>query len=730
MPPLPLLPLLLAPWFPFSAPTPAAASPPPAREDRTSTALAAALAAPAPAPPDGRTSRCRTLNDTHEFHPPPTLAAWATRAESLRRRILVAAGLWPMPPRPPVEADVHGRLEGQGYSIERVSFPSRPGFLVTGSLYRPTGHGDGPHAAVLSPHGHFRDGRFCVRTDEEVAKERQRGWESDPVAARHHLQARCVQLARMGCVVFHYDMVGYADARQLPHGAGFGDVESELRLRSAFGVQTWNSLRALDFLAGLPDVDPTRIGVTGASGGGTQTFILCAIDERPAAAFPAVMVSTGMQGGCVCENASYLRIGTNNVELAALFAPRPLGLTGADDWTREIETKGYPELKALYTLFGEPEHVFAKCFPTFEHNYNRHARELMYAWFDRHLRLGLSAPPRESPFEGFPPAALTVFDADHPRPEAIADASELWSCTEAPLAALLAGRARGEDRLASRGEWDHGELRRVVGGALEVMVDDGRPGAAAVRAEVRRETVGESLVERALVLGRKDTDEAVSALLVTPRNWSGCVVVSVAAKGRRELLEQRTPDAYDAFDWHVALLESGAALLLPDVLLAGEEGARLAVHEGNHARYAGYTWGYNRTLCAERVRDVLTAVAYARGLPGATSVRLAGLGDAGPWVILARALAGEEVARMVAAPAWTFAAIDSLDDPNFLPGALRYGDLPHFLALGAPGAIRILGPFDHAVVRDAYAGHPDVAETFGVDAALGPDLARWLVRAP
>jgi cephalosporin-C deacetylase-like acetyl esterase len=108
----------------------------------------------------------------------------------------------------------------------------------------------------------------------------------------------------MGCVVFFYDMVGVADSLPIGHRQGFLDVQAELRLQNFMGLQTFNSIRALDFLLSLPDVDPQRIGVTGASGGGTQTFILCAIDDRPAAAFPAVMVSTAMQGGCICENCS------------------------------------------------------------------------------------------------------------------------------------------------------------------------------------------------------------------------------------------------------------------------------------------------------------------------------------------------------------------------------------------------------------------------------------------
>ena len=129
--------------------------------------------------------------------------------------------------------------------------------------------------------------------------------------------------------------------------------------------------------------------MTGASGGGTQTFILAAIDPRPAAAFPAVMVSTAMQGGCTCENASYLRIGTGNVEIAALIAPRPLGMTAADDWTKEIATKGLPELKAHYRMLGVEDRVMAKPLLQFPHNYNYASRAVMYQFFNKHLKLGL-----------------------------------------------------------------------------------------------------------------------------------------------------------------------------------------------------------------------------------------------------------------------------------------------------------------------------------------------------
>src|SRR5205085_213867 len=206
---------------------------------------------------------------------------------------------------------------------------------------------------------------------QAAAESVKTGSEPDLDRGRFFMQAIPVTLARLGFVVFQYDMVGVGDSTAIPHAKGFADAEGELRLQSAMGLQTWNSIRALDFILSLPEVDAHRIGVTGASGGGTQTFMLCAVDDRPAVAFPAVMVSTAMQGGCVCENASYLRVGAGNIDLAGIFAPKPLGMSGANDWTIDIETKGLPELKALYKLYDAEDKVLAKCFPQFGHNYNQ-----------------------------------------------------------------------------------------------------------------------------------------------------------------------------------------------------------------------------------------------------------------------------------------------------------------------------------------------------------------------
>src|SRR5262249_20971322 len=181
------------------------------------------------------------------------------------------------------------------------------------------------------------------------------------------------------------------------------------------------------------------------------------------------------QGGCVCENAPYLRQGTGNVEIAGLFAPKPLGMSGANDWTKEIESKGLPELKALYRLYDAEERVMARCFPQFGHNYNQVSREVMDNWFNTHLRLGLPEPVREQPFVPVPPAELSVFDADHPRPK-----DEVGA--EGVKKYLTEQSERQMQALAPRDVASLAEFRRVVGSALRVMVHDALPAADQVQA--------------------------------------------------------------------------------------------------------------------------------------------------------------------------------------------------------------------------------------------------------
>jgi dienelactone hydrolase len=672
-------------------------------------------------PADRRLTTVRTLDDKDfDLRPPTTLAAWKARREALREQVLVANGLWPMPARGPITATIHGRIDRDGYAVEKVFFASMPGHYVTGNLYTPRDKDgnlpEGKLPGVLSPHGHWRNGRFFdageVKAKEQVAQKAEKTVEG----GRYPLQARCAQLARMGCVVFHYDMVGRADSKAIAHEA-FAGVEADLRLQGLMGLQTFNSLRALDFLAGLPKVDTKRLALTGASGGGTQTFILGAIDDRPAVAFPAVMVSTQMQGGCVCENCSYLRVGTGNVELAALFAPKPMAMTGANDWTIHIERRGLPELKKVYKLYGAEDKVAAKCWPMFDHNYNQPAREMMYEWFNKHLDLKQPTPIHEKAFVPVPPAQLTVFDAQHPVP---AD-----SASEATLRkTLTAASDKQIDALRPTDAKSFDEYRRVFGTALRVMTGTSLPKADEVESKVDAGSKRSDFAHKGTI-GRRGQGEEVPYLWMQRHKFNGTVVVWIDPIGCDSLL-----DGGKLAETR-AILDSGAAILAIDVLGTGK--LKFPKAPAVNPKFAGFTFGYNRPLLGQRVHDILTAIAFAHKQEGVKTVHLLGRGKAGPWAMLARALAGKSVTRLAAdVDHFLFDRVKSADDEMMLPGAVKYGGLGALAALGAPGEAYLhnhrgsgTGKWTKAVYAAAGASDKVVRSNVAVE---DKKLIVWLLR--
>lgn len=292
-----------------------------------------------------------------------TLAQWETRKSALRKQILFAAGLLPMPERTPLNPNIFGRIEREDYTIEKVYLETLPGCYLGGNLYRPLKR-PGKLPAVAKPHGHWNYGRL----------------EHQPLSSTPALG---VNMARQGYVVFAYDMVGYNDTIQTPHA--FGGPAEHLWSFGPLGLQLWNSMRAVDFLESLPYVDSERITMTGASGGGTQTFLLTAVDDRVAVSAPVNMVSAIMQGGSPCENAPGLRVGAFNVEFAAMMAPRPMLLVSATgDWTKNAPKDEFPAIRGIYSLYGAGDSVEGVQFDA-PHNYNQDSREAVYGFFGRHV---------------------------------------------------------------------------------------------------------------------------------------------------------------------------------------------------------------------------------------------------------------------------------------------------------------------------------------------------------
>lgn len=671
-------------------------------------------------PDDARLGPLKDLNGYFPFTVPTTREAWNIRAQQVRKRLLVSLGLWPTPERTPLEVVVHGRREMDGYTVEKVYFQSMPGFYVTGNLYRPLQQ-SGKAPGILCPHGHWANGRFYDCGADEVRKMIVQGAERFENGGRNPIQSRCVQLARMGCVVFHWDMIGYADSEQIPssiiHGFtkqrsemnarenwGLFSPQAESHLQSAMGLQTWNAIRALDFISSLPEVDSERIAVTGASGGGTQTFILCAVDDRPHVAMPAVMVSTAMQGGCTCENACCLRVGTGNVEIAALFAPKPQGLTAANDWTKEMETKGFPELKKLYELVGAGNNVMLKPLVHFPHNYNYVSRASMYDWFNTHLNLGLKTPIVEQDYERLSKEELTVWDDQHPRPDGgpqfERDLLRWWNRDSQVQLKNLVNQMTN-----SPNEQTLAAFRDIVADGVAVVLDRGTPSQATLKFEptttqdrgTYREVVGllnSFPMEEDSSADPAASQEQLPIVLLYPQDWKGPVAVWISADGKAGLYdsEGRPRKAI------TALLQSGSAVCGVDLLYQGEfladgQPPKTTRRVENTREAAAYTFGYNPALFAHRVQDVVSVVRFVRKLDGqAREVSLIGLDGAGPCAATALSQCSKLVSTAaVDTQGFRFGDVRSIHDVRFLPGGAKYLDLVGMMALGAPTRLWIAG---------------------------------------
>lgn len=582
----------------------------------------------------------RDLDSHAPFVPPSTLTAWQARAADLKLQLQVATGLYPIPELDPVRPQIYGQVECDGYTIEKCIFESLPGFYVTGNLYRPANIVVGKQIpAVLCPHGHWSDARFYNASPAEIRKLISIGAERFEAAAQNHIQARCVQLARMGCIVYHWDMIGYCDSTQISfaraHQFAKQPAESEVaddgwllfsplaesHVQSIVGLQSLAIHRAVDMLLTLPEVDPNRIGITGASGGGTQSFLGAALDERIQVAFPAVMVSTGMQGGCTCENCCLLRTGTGNVEMAALIAPRPLGLTAANDWTRTMPEDGFPELKQIYKLFGAESKV--ALFPAihFEHNFNHVARTAMYGWMSDHFGLGFEKSVLETDFTVTGRDQLSVWDADHPQPpggEAFErQLMKLWSeIVDAQLTGLLKGDKQQNEEL-------HAILRNGWKATLGLTTHIAVP----------------------------------TVELTASTDSSSGVVIQVGAEGEPMLLP-------------LALAEQPLV--------------------ANPRLSAAYTYAYNLPQFAKQAQQLGASLSQlAAQNPGAT-LEVHGAGPAAALAI-AGAFCTEHFAREAGRELpklaltldpqdFRFAKVKSIRDPQFLPGAARFWDLPGLAA--------------------------------------------------
>ncbi len=689
---------------------------------------------------DVRLQPLKDLNGYFPFDPPESLDVWQQRREDVRRRILVATGLWPMPAKTPLNPVIHGKIDRGDYTIEKVYFESAPGLFVTGNLYRPKNI-QGKAPGVMFAHGHWKDARLSVKDEKRLRKDIADGAERFVLAGRSNFQAQCRQLALMGCVVWQWDMLGDSDSvqlsRELVHGFktqrpemnttenwGLYSPQAEAHCQNIMGLQTLNSVRGLDFLLSLPEIDPERIAVTGASGGGTQTMIVSAIDDRIQLSFPVVMVSTAMQGGCTCENASLLRIGTGNVEFAALFAPKPQGMNSADDWTKEMATKGFPELQKLYAMYGKEKLVFLKRGEHFPHNYNAVTRSAFYTFLNQHFKLGFQSPVIETEFETLPPEQLSVWNDEHPAPKAADPDFERR---------LLAWFTADADRQVRAAAATPDGMEKLLRPAVETLIGRTYASAGDVNWQLAEGQERDTFVEKAGIVANTTYGEEVKVVCLSPKQWNGQVVVWLDGRGTSAVRR----DDGGLCPAVQSLLEKGTAVLAADLLLQGGEPVTQTRVVDNPREFAGYTHGYNHSLFAHRTHDVLTLVkalwqAEGNPFPTVKHVSVAGWDTAGPIAAAAGALAGKAIDRMaIDTQGFRFGKLLDYRHPMFLPGGAKYLDVPGLLVLNAPRPLWLAGEGDGPeLVTAAYraASQPDALTPFTVDTAPRQAAAQWLLQ--
>jgi dienelactone hydrolase len=535
--------------------------------------------------------------DTHFAIPAyRTLAEWEAHKQKLRAQILFAAGLTPMPEKNPLHPVVFGRIERTGYSIEKVYLETLPGYYLGGNLYRPLGRA-GKFPGVLAPHGHWDYGRL----------------EHQPL---NSVPLRCINLAKQGYVAFSYDMVGYNDTIQTPHD--FGGPREQLWGFGPLGLQLWNSIRALDFLESLADVDPQRLAVTGESGGGTQTFLLAAVDDRVKYDAPVNMISAIMQGGGQCENAPGLRVDTFNVEIGAMMAPRPMLMVAATgDWTRNTPREEYPAIRSIYELYDRAANLEMVQIDA-PHNYNQASREAMYSFFGKRI---LGEPKEVKEAAGIHVEKLQDMLVWHDRP--------------LPKNALTYDQLLEQWITAAKKQTEATNDPAVLRERLRLALGTEWP------EHVLSERAGDHIL-----LSRQGKNDRVSGI------WIGTGVPSLLVLD---------PDGAEA-----ARKNAGSSALLLTVFQTGEASAP-------RDRSGQYFLTFNRNDDANRVQDILTALAYLKQA-GAQELRIAASGKASIWAQFAAGIAPFPV--ILDAKIDSFRGQDQdFIDQFFVPGIQRAGGI-------------------------------------------------------
>lgn len=608
--------------------------------------------------------------------PPATKADWEKRRDRLRQDLLRAIG--PIPEAPcPLQPRELGWVQGEGFRVQNLLFQTRPDVWVTANAYVPDPF-KGKLPAVLVVHGHWRMAR------------------RDPV-----VQARCIGLARLGFFVLAVDAFGAGERYPQPgpgtyHGSLMG-ASLWPTGHSLLGMQVYDNRRAVDYLVTRPEVDPDKLGITGASGGGNQTMYAGALDERLKAVVPVCSVGNYQAylhaACCVCEVVpSALRF-TEEGDVLGLVAPRALLIISAtkDGFQFSVgeAKKSLARAQAIYAHFGAGDRVGQAVFES-PHAYNQAMRETMYGWMTRWLKgegTGQPIPePKHTVFD--PPDKISCFPAGEI--EKLRPAGFLFPHTFAAREAKRMLTPLEQMKFPHAEAWDaqaqlmREKLQQILGGLPKPSTLASKLGEPEPLGDLHERRSLQLTVEPGLVLPGE---------WITPRkpakSLPACVVVSL--KG---LAEARNHPLT------VALQRQGAGVLLLELRGTGTlQHERDTVGPAPDHTSAEYGVWIGRPLLGQWVRDLVAALEWLGAQPNVDRQRLslAGLHQAGIIAACAGALETERVAAVAILDSPLSLIPDATGYPNgfrmglLAPGLFRAGDVPQLLALLAPRPIMVSG---------------------------------------
>jgi cephalosporin-C deacetylase-like acetyl esterase len=573
----------------------------------------------------------------------------------VRSSLIQALGGFPEE-RCPLNAESTGRLERDGYVIEKLLYQSRPDFYVTAAVYVPT-NARLPAPAILCPHGHWQNGRY----NPEV-------------------QSRMIGLARRGYVALSLDKVGYNQR----------EPEGPHRSRNLFlvgmsvqGTQAWDNMRAIDYLCTRDDVDPERIGCTGASGGGNQTMYVSSLDERIKACAPVCSVEMAEcymhKAFCTCETVPNLLQFADLVDICGLIAPRALLLVhGILDNGFRIDS-ARKALRRLQKIYGFYDPAKLSSFATYSgHGYNKEMREAVYAWFDRWLMA------KQPPYQG----EGAINPEDDP-------ATTLKVCEDGlpePCESMISIYKRASSKLppreevSSEGEWKV-EKQRLHDAIVECL--GGWPERSPLNVHilgVEDISLGEGLpeVKAEKLYFYSEMDILVPAVLFHPQEEApeGMDVQIVLGSHGRESLEPR-----DVASW----LQSGKGVLAIDVRGVGE------TESSKPAQLYLSSVALGRPFQGMQAWDVRRAVDYLCTRDDVRSVSLRSFGSplSGIVALIAGATDGRfaevQIDKLLVSYRLQedFGGDSGANANLIIPGILKCADIADLAAMIAPGKLEI-----------------------------------------